>query len=88
MREGKLLQSNEPIATLDIQHKQQGRARIGTELNKPRNNLVGNLVAIFHPVVSIFLAASIVIAEGTVDQQDGEIDHIEIRPDQTSVPGW
>ena len=58
------------------------------ELNKSRNNLVGNLVAILHPVVSILLAAPIVITKGTVDQQDGQIDDIKVRPDQTCVPGW
>lgn len=55
-------------------------------LHNAWNNLVWDLITIFLPVCSILLAATIVVTEGSVGEQDGEVDDIKVGSDKTSVP--
>mmetsp|Transcript_13629 Transcript_13629/g.23936 ORF Transcript_13629/g.23936 Transcript_13629/m.23936 type:complete len:326 (-) Transcript_13629:408-1385(-) len=48
-------------------------------LNHAGENLGGHLLAVLHPRVLVLVGATLVVAPGTVRQQDGEVERVEVR---------
>lgn len=57
-------------------------------LNNVGNDFVWNLLAILFPVRTIFFSAAIIITKGTVGQQDGEEDNVEVGSNNASIESW
>ena len=48
-------------------------------LNHTGENLGGHLLAVLHPGIFVLVRTTLVVAPGTVRQQDGEVERVEVR---------
>lgn len=53
----------------------------------PRQDSVGNQLAVLVPVAAVFFGAALVISVAAVDEQDGQEDEVEVRQDRIKERG-